>query len=82
MIKRSTHASAGKFVEGERPWGVDAKFDIALPCATQNEVEEADAEKLVKAGVKLVAEGANMPSTSEVCVCLSLLRILQPHACK
>ena len=58
-------------MEGERPWGVDAKFDIALPCATQNEIEEADAEKLVKAGVKLVAEGANMPSTSEVGVVYS-----------
>ena len=33
--------------------------------ATQNEIEESDAEALVKAGVKLVAEGANMPSTSE-----------------
>ena len=51
---------------GKRPWGIDTKFDIALPCATQNEVELADAEALVKAGVKLVAEGANMPSTSEV----------------
>ena len=59
--------AAGKFVKDERPWGIDAKFDIALPCATQNEIEEADAEKLVKAEVKLVAEGANMPSTSEVC---------------
>ena len=29
---------AGKYVKGERPWGVDAKYDIALPCATQNEV--------------------------------------------
>ncbi len=58
--------AAGKFIEGERPWGINTKFDIALPCATQNEVEEGDAEKLVKAGVKLVAEGANMPSTSEV----------------
>ncbi len=55
-------------MEGERPWGIDTKFDIALPCATQNEIEEADAEKLVKAEVKLVAEGANMPSTSEVCL--------------
>ena len=54
-------------MKDERPWGIDAKFDIALPCATQNEVEKDDAEKLVKAGVKLVAEGANMPSTSEVC---------------
>ena len=53
-------------MKDERPWGHDTKFDIALPCATQNEIEEGDAEKLVKAGVKLVAEGANMPSTSEV----------------
>jgi glutamate dehydrogenase/leucine dehydrogenase len=63
-VRASHHA--GKFVGGKRPWGIDAKFDIALPCATQNEVELADAEALVKAGVKLVAEGANMPSTSEV----------------
>jgi glutamate dehydrogenase (NADP+) len=53
-------------VAGKRPWEVATKLDIALPCATQNEVEKSDAEKLVKAGVKLVAEGANMPSTSEV----------------
>ena len=58
-------ARAGEYVGGKRPWGVDAKFDIALPCATQNEVELEDANALVKAGVKLVAEGANMPSTSE-----------------
>lgn len=58
---------AGKFIAGKRPWEAPTKFDIALPCATQNEVELADAEALVKAGVKLVAEGANMPSTSEVC---------------
>lgn len=51
---------------GKQPWEAPTKFDIALPCATQNEVEKADAEMLVKAGVKLVAEGANMPSTSEV----------------
>ena len=69
MLRSSPAPGAGKFTEGERPWGVDAKFEIALPCATQNEIEEADAEKLVKAGVKLVAEGANMPSTSEVCPC-------------
>ena len=58
---------AGEYVSGKRPWGIDAKFDIALPCATQNEVELEDANALVKAGCKLVAEGANMPSTSEVC---------------
>lgn len=44
---------------------METTLDIALPCATQNEIEAADAEALVKAGVKLVAEGANMPSTSE-----------------
>ena len=44
---------------------MDCKFDIALPCATQNEIDEEDAQALVKAGCKLVAEGANMPSTSE-----------------
>lgn len=56
---------AGVFVAGKRPWSVETTLDIALPCATQNEIEAADAEALVKAGVKLVAEGANMPSTSE-----------------
>lgn len=48
---------------GKRPWSVDA--DIALPCATQNEIEAADAKELVKNGVICVAEGANMPSTIE-----------------
>ncbi|MGR3807189.1 glutamate dehydrogenase (NADP) [Pasteurella testudinis DSM 23072] len=48
---------------GQRPWGV--KADIALPCATQNELELADAETLIANGVQLVAEGANMPTTIE-----------------
>lgn len=39
--------------------------DIALPCATQNEIEKASAELLVSNGVKAVGEGANMPSTKE-----------------
>ena len=39
--------------------------DIALPCATQNEIEEADAALLVANGVKAVGEGANMPCTEE-----------------
>ncbi|PVX32407.1 glutamate dehydrogenase (NADP) [Pasteurella langaaensis DSM 22999] len=52
-----------QYVAGERPWGV--KVDIALPCATQNELELADAEKLIANGVQLVAEGANMPTTIE-----------------
>ncbi len=49
------------FYAGKRPWGV--KVDIALPCATQNELDENDAKELVKNGCKCVAEGANMPST-------------------
>jgi glutamate dehydrogenase (NADP+) len=56
----------GTYTAGKRPWSHEgAKYDIALPCATQNEVELECAKALVKAGVKLVAEGANMPSTSE-----------------
>lgn len=52
-----------QYFEGKRPWEV--KVDIALPCATQNEVELADAKALIANGVKLVAEGANMPTTIE-----------------
>ncbi len=52
-----------KYFKGERPWGV--KVDIALPCATQNELNEEQAKTLISNGVKCVAEGANMPSTPE-----------------
>ncbi len=51
------------YYPGERPWKI--KCDIALPCATQNEIEAADAQKLVDGGCYCVAEGANMPSTPE-----------------
>ena len=52
-----------KYVEGAKPWG--EKCDIALPCATQNELNGDDADMLIKNGVIAVAEGANMPSTPE-----------------
>jgi len=52
-----------EFLAGKRPWHVPA--DIALPCATQNELDEDDARTLVHNGVQCVAEGANMPSTLE-----------------
>ncbi len=52
-----------KFVEGKRPWEV--KCDIALPCATQNELDGNEAKTLVNNGCFCVAEGANMPSTPE-----------------
>lgn len=51
------------YAEGERPWKFEC--DIALPCATQNEIELQDAKNLVNNGVIAVAEGANMPSTPE-----------------
>ncbi len=52
-----------KYVAGARPWG--EKADIALPSATQDEIELADAQALVANGVIAVSEGANMPSTPE-----------------
>ena len=51
------------FVKGKTPWEV--KCDIALPCATQNELNEHDAKTLTENGCFVVAEGANMPSTTE-----------------
>ena len=52
-----------KYFEGETPWGV--KCDIAFPSATQNEINESDAKKLVKNGCFCIGEGANMPTTPE-----------------
>ena len=52
-----------EYFEGKRPWHV--KCDAALPCATQNEVDENDAKTLVKNGCICVSEGANMPSTPQ-----------------
>ena len=50
-----------EYTAGSRPWGVEC--DIALPCATQNELGKEDAKTLVKNGIIAVAEGANMPTT-------------------
>jgi glutamate dehydrogenase (NADP+) len=55
--------SNAKFVKGERPWSV--KCDIALPCATQNELNGDEAKQLIKNGCMCVSEGANMPSMPE-----------------
>ena len=52
-----------QFLAGATPWHVPV--DVALPCATQNELDEADARTLIANGVVCVAEGANMPSTIE-----------------
>ncbi len=52
-----------EFFAGKKPWGV--KADVALPCATENEIYEEDAKELVKNGCMCVCEGANMPTTAE-----------------
>jgi glutamate dehydrogenase (NADP+) len=54
---------SAKFVEGDRPWSV--KCDIALPCATQNELNGDEAKTLIENGCICVSEGANMPSTPD-----------------
>ena len=51
------------YFEGQKPWGVQA--DILMPCATQNEVGMAEAEQIVKNGVKYYVEVSNMPTTNE-----------------
>jgi glutamate dehydrogenase/leucine dehydrogenase len=52
-----------EYFEGKRPWGI--KCDVAMPCATQNEVNEDEARELVKNGCFVISEGANMPSSPE-----------------
>jgi glutamate dehydrogenase (NADP+) len=52
-----------KFFEGKKPWGI--KGDLAFPCSTENEIDEAAARKMVKNGLIALAEGANMPTTRE-----------------
>ena len=63
-----------KFVAGKRPWEV--KCDVALPCATQNELNEDEAKVLVANGTMCVAEGANMPSTPEAITVFQNAKIL------
>jgi len=65
---------SAKFVAGKRPWEV--KADIALPCATQNELNGDEAKVLIANGVKCVAEGANMPSTPEAISAFLAAKIL------
>jgi glutamate dehydrogenase (NADP+) len=63
-----------KYIAGKRPW--DVKCDIALPCATQNELNEEEAKTLVANGCICVAEGANMPSTPEAVTVFQNAKIL------
>ena len=63
-----------EFVKGKRPWS--AVVDVAIPCATQNELDASDAKTLIKNGCKCIAEGANMPSTPEAIEVFHEARIL------
>ena len=62
------------YYPGERPWRIPC--DIALPCATQNEIERDDAQHLVDGGCWCVAEGANMPSTPEAIAIFQAAKLL------
>lgn len=66
--------TSATFHEGERPWSVNC--DLAMPCATQNELNKEEAEALVKNNVIAVAEGANMPTTPEAIEVLQKAKIL------
>ncbi|MFR9534809.1 MAG: NADP-specific glutamate dehydrogenase [Rikenellaceae bacterium] len=68
------HYPSAQYFHGERPWGV--KCDIALPCATQNELNEQQAKTLIANGCICVAEGANMPSTPEAISVFQASKIL------
>jgi glutamate dehydrogenase (NADP+) len=69
-----TKYPTAKFVAGKRPWEV--KCEVALPCATQNELNEEEAKMLVANGCICVAEGANMPTTPEAVIVFQNAKIL------
>ncbi len=62
-IKEYAEKYGCEYHEGQRPWGI--KCDVALPCATQNEINVDEAKKLIANGCFVISEGANMPSTAE-----------------
>lgn len=62
-IKEYAEKYGAEYHDGQRPWGI--KCDVALPCATQNEINEDEAKTLVSNGCLVVSEGANMPSSPE-----------------
>ena len=62
-IKEYASEFNADYIEGKRPWSV--KCDLAIPCATQNELDENDAKELINNGCQAVTEGANMPTTPE-----------------
>ena len=65
LASTSEYKNKFKYVDGARPWEHVEKVDVALPSATQNEVSAQEAEALIKAGAKFIAEGSNMGCTQE-----------------
>ena len=63
-----------EFHEGKRPWNVPA--DLALPCATQNEITLTDAQAMINNNVQAIVEGANMPTTADAVIALQKAGIL------
>jgi len=70
----ANHFEGSKYLAGKRPWGIPC--DLAFPSATQNEIEQDDAEQLVKNGCYCVCEGANMPTAPEAVEVFLNARIL------
>ncbi len=73
-IKEYAEKYKVRYVEGQKPWSI--KCDMAFPSATQNEISEEDARRLVKNGCFVISEGANMPSTPEAVEVFLNARIL------
>lgn len=73
-VKEAAAQFGFQYLEGQRPWSVPC--DIALPCATQNELNGDEAKTLLANGVICVAEGANMPSTPEAVAAFHAAKIL------
>ena len=73
-IKEYAEKYGCEYHEGLRPWGV--KCDVAMPNATQNEINEDEAKLLIENGCYCISEGANMPSTPEAVVVYQEAKIL------
>ena len=74
IIEYASEFDGVSFHENEKPWSI--KVDVALPCATQNELNEEQAKQLVENGCMAVAEGANMPCTPEAIAMFQSRRVL------
>lgn len=65
LVQSESYKDKFKYIDGDRPWKHVGKVDVALPSATQNEVSKSEAESLIDAGAKFIAEGSNMGCSQE-----------------